>query len=137
MEEERIKAEVSQAGAQSNTGEIARVWNSCTNSLRETFARLTTVQKQDMFANDPYTVWDMDPGWVMRFVRLRELTDAQEVWLRMKILELHDAERKAFDEQQARAGQQVRPDASSRDGKVRMKREEGVREEEDELVVDT
>ena len=90
-----------------------------------------------MFANDPYTVWDMDPGWVMRFVRLRELTDAQEVWLRMKILELHDAERKAFDEQQARAGQQVRPDASSRDGKVRMKREEGVREEEDELVVDT
>ena len=132
-----MKAEVSQAGAQSNTGEIARVWNSCTNSLRETFARLTTVQKQDMFANDPYTVWDMDPGWVMRFVRLRELTDAQEVWLRMKILELHDAERKAFDEQQARAGQQVRPDASSRDGKVRMKREEGVREEEDELVVDT
>ena len=132
-----MKAEVSQAGAQSNTGEIARVWNSCTNSLRETFARLTTVQKQDMFANDPYTVWDMDPGWVMRFVRLRELSDAQEVWLRMKILELHDAERKAFDEQQARAGQQVRPDASSRDGKVRMKREEGVREEEDELVVDT
>ena len=90
-----------------------------------------------MFANDPYTVWDMDPGWVMRFVRLRELTDAQEVWLRMKILELHDAERKAFAEQQASAGQQVRPDASSRDGKVRMKREEGVREEEDELVVDT
>ena len=38
----------------------------------------------------------MDPGWVMRYARLRELTDAQEIWMRLAILELHDRERQAL-----------------------------------------
>ena len=84
-----VKEEGAAVMAQAHTPRLLEFKKTMDALLKHHWRRLTPEEQQDLYASDPETCWALDAVWVMEFIKLRHLTEAQEVYMDLAIAELH------------------------------------------------